>query len=150
MICYDGDCPKDAADIVDASHGRPSASSRAPSHVRGHAVAPPGRRLLRDIDCVENFSYECMKSAFLSRGDQDRAVHEALISDAAGPAIHRLNSGSESELLKCDIRPLRIMMANFRNGEQISRPVRAKYVVVVLRHPTDDRPIHIHTCYPLV
>ena len=110
MICYIGDCPDDAADVLDSSHGRPSTSSRAPSHARGHAVAPPGRRLLRDIDCAENFSYGCMKSAFLSRGNQDKAVHTALVSDEAEAAIRNLKDGSDNESVKCDIRHLRLMI----------------------------------------
>ena len=149
MIFYDGVCPEDAANVIDASNGKPSASNRAPSHARGHAVAPPGRRLLKDIDCVENFSRDCMKSAFLSRGDQDKAVHTAMASEAAESAIRKMNSGSENEQIKCDVRHLRIMMANFRNGQQITRPIQVKYVAVLLRHPTDDRSIHIHTCYPM-
>ena len=146
---YDGVCADDAADVIDSSHGRPSASNRAPSHARGHTVAPPGRRLLGDIDCVENFSRDCMKSAFLSRGDQDRAVHSALLSDAAESAFRKMNSGSESEQITCDVRHLQIMMANYRDGLQVTRPIRVKYVAVVLRHPMDDRSIHIHTCYPM-
>ena len=153
MLFYSGVGPDDAAEVIDASLGRSSESSRgypmAPSHTRGHAVAPLGRRLLRSIDCVKNFSSDCMKSAFLSRGDQDRAAHAALASEAGQEAIRKLNAGSESEQVKWDIRPLKIEMANFRNGQQISRPIRAKYVTVVLRHPMDCRSIHVHTCFPM-
>ena len=146
MVFYDGDCADDAADVVDATQGRPSASSRAPSHVRGHAVASPRRRLPRDIDCVESFSWDCLKSVILSRSDQDKAVHTAPLSEAEES---KMNSCSEYEQVKCYVRHLQIMMSNFRNDQRISYPIRIKYVVVGLRHSMDDGSMHIHTCYPI-
>jgi hypothetical protein len=113
-------------------------------------MAPGSRWFLADpYNCVEEFSRGCQKSAFLSREDQNLATHEALCSEEAERAMRRLNTGSQSEQVKFDIRFLSIDMINFDRGQAISRPKPAKYVVLVLRHAPDEASIHIHNSYPV-
>ena len=150
MICYDGIDEFDAADLIDWSQNRAAVGSYVPGHARGHTRAPlDGDFFQQETNCVEMFSNNCMKSAFLCRADQDWATHVALRTDKARVAMKKLDGGSLSEQVKVNISYLDLGMVKFNQGQQISSPVHARYVVLVLRRALDGHRLHIHNCYPI-
>ena len=150
MVWYDGRDEFDAADLIDRLQNRAAVGSYVPGHARGHARAPLDRHFFpQKHNCVEMFSGDCMKSAFMCRPDQDWATHVALRTEKARVAMEKLDKGSLSEQVKVDISFLDLGMVKFNQGRQISNPVLAKYVVLVLRRAVDGEILHIHNSYPL-
>ena len=148
MVYYTGTCPEDAGRLIDLSHGRASLSDPSLAHARGHAKGTSGRQYFSKIDCIENYSRGCEKSSFWSREDQDEALHFALTSREGELAIEKLNSGSTSETVFVSIRHLRMAMAKFCDGRQLSHTTRARWVKIILRHPGFvGESIHIHNCF---
>ena len=150
MVYYDGRDEFDAADLIDWSQNRAAVGSYVPGHARGHTRAPLGGDFFKQAtNCVEMFSKNWMKSAFLCRADQDLATHAALCTDKARVAMRKLNGGSLNEQVKCDISYLDLGMCKYNHGRQLSSPVQAKYVVLVLRRAVDGERLHIHNSYPM-
>ena len=90
-----------------------------------------------------------MKTAFLCRADQDWVTHVALRTDRARVVMKKLEEGSLSEQVKVEISRLDLGMVKFSQGRQISSPVLARYVVLVLRRAVDGDNLHIHNSYPI-
>ena len=141
-----------AAPVVQAplSQTRAAVGSHVPGHARGHTRAPLNSDFIpQDTNCVEMFSRNCSKSAFTCRADQDWATHVALRTVRARVAMRKLNEGSLSEQVKVEISRLDLDMVKFNYGSQISGPVLARYVVLVLRRAGDGDKLHIHNSYPI-
>lgn len=156
----EGPCCKQTSEILNLSQGNSSKTQNSP-HLIGH----PRYHVLCHRDCnkaevIENFeSSGCTevvteqqgntKTAFLSREDQNRELHEILTSPKGRQAINQLNDGQIEVILKTPASK-GLMMSRVVNGEKIEEKP-ANFTVLILGHHKnlpEGTYVHVKTFYP--
>lgn len=154
-----------AGNILDESHGVPSHSQNligsAVGHPRHHVLCrmDGSVHVLQNLDslgsCADLVSGRTgsLKSAFLTRDDQNRSLKIILQSPEGRRAINQLNDGQNEVVLKPMLRNLMpgLMMSVTVAGER-KRIVPANSAVLILGHHVnkpEGRKVHIKTFYPV-
>lgn len=159
---YKGKSAIDAAQILDHSQNNLHHNGTVLAHPRGHASHPTATGCL---DSVENYSEKGMKTAFLSRTDQDAVAHLALKSKQVQEAMAKLNSGANRqvetipvEILKASNNSRQIQLPQAKEyyaGKPITEEKNIKSVVIVLGHHQNlkddpDADVFVQTFYPTI
>lgn len=153
---YSGNRPQDAGRVIGNSQKGRCHPSGMHGHPRGHASHPEATG---PTESVENYSMTGLKSAFLSREDQDAVGHLALETSQARAAMDNLNSGAQS--IAIHVRPGELRPGPLPNAVEYyqghrqggERPI--KELVLVLRHHQEQQrnpsaDVFVHTFYPVV
>ncbi|XP_066598584.1 uncharacterized protein [Prorops nasuta] len=153
---YNGSSPTDAARVLDRSQNRQPNNSTSYGHPRGHASNPGA---MGNIDSVENYSRNGMKTGFLSRADQDIVAHHAMSHSITQDAMASLNRGAQSQVVticawKINENQLP-KVKEFLNGQAVTDAQDFKRVKLVLMHhqgeernPSAD--VFVLTLYPMI
>lgn len=156
MVRYTGRGPRDAAKIIDASQGKPGHGKPSIGHPRAHVSDPSAKGL---IGSVERYSKNKPRTGFLSREDQDMAVHLSLKSEKGELAINALNSGSSEKSIHLTRSmahridsTFEIQAQEWYNGEPRGM-FTPDETTTVIQHQQEKKTTieadpHILTCYP--
>lgn len=156
----DEPCCKQASDILNLSQGNSSKTQNSPhlvGHPRYHVLC---RRDCNKAEIVEHLELlGCtevvtqqqgnIKTAFLTRQDQNRELHEILTSPEGRQAINRLNQGELEVILRTPASKGLMMSRSVKGstGEEIP----AKSTVLILGHHKnlpEGTYVHVKTFYP--
>lgn len=149
---YCGTSPSHARIILDRSQDQRAYGHPNPGHPRGHASHPSPPN-------VEIYSINEMKSAFLSRTDQDYVTHLALITQKAQNAMAELNKGVMSISITVhpeDMNSRNLPKArNYVAGNPLGEAKNITGVTLVLRHHegqyrNPDADVFVQTCFPRI
>ncbi|KMQ97246.1 preprotein translocase subunit-like protein [Lasius niger] len=151
---YCGTSPSHARMILDRSQGQKAHRFKFAGHPRGHASHPSPPN-------VEEYSIEEMKSAFLSRADQDYVTHLALTTQTAQNEMNNLNNNPNIFSLTVTVYSAEMNSRNLpkaRNyvaGKPSGKEKNMRGVRLVLRHhegqhKNPDADVFVQTCFPLI
>ena len=149
MIGYHGESSHEAAAVLLGSQGTPARGFRDPGHARGHAMVALGEMVfLGSEECVEYYSTNTAKTAFVDRFEQNVCLYYCLTTDEARTAMDRLNWGSLSETVEVDISEMELEMVRYVDRSLVLWAA-ARRAVLVLRHQEYNDDVHVHTIYPV-
>ncbi|KAL7028603.1 hypothetical protein ACKWTF_005916 [Chironomus riparius] len=163
----EGPCCKEASAILNLSQGNSSYtqalnSTHLVGHPRFHVLCSKNYNKaeiinnLNSLGCTEVVTDQQgnTKTAFLTREDQNRTLHEILTSSYGRRALELLNQGRNEVILKIATNELTVnrnlMMAVVRVGKQLeTKPANA--LVLLLghhQHKPEGMYVHVKTFYP--
>lgn len=163
----EGPCCKEASEILNVSQGHPSYtqalnSTHLVGHPRFHVLCSKNYdkamiiNNLNTLGCTEIVTDQQgnRKTAFLTREDQNKTLHEILTSPYGNRALEMLNKGANEVLLKIATNKLiqnrNLRMTIVELGRQLeTKPANA--LVLLLGHH-QNKPegmyVHVKTFYP--
>ena len=158
-------CCKQASEILNLSQGNSSQTQNAPhlvGHPRYHVLCSKLHNKaeiinnLESLGCTEVVTEQQgnRKTAFLTREDQNRVLHEILTSPQGKNAINQLNDGTREIVLRTPISTLtqnrNLMMAVVENGRRLEDKPAVSSVLILGHHKNlpEGTYVHVKTFYP--
>ena len=161
----DKPCCAQASEILNLSQGTSSQTQNAPhlvGHPRYHVLCSRKynkAEIVNDLEslgCTEVVTEQQgnTKTAFLTRQDQNKVLHEILTSEQGRRAIDQLNEGQQEVILRTPTSQLNenrnLMMARVQNGNRIEDKPANSTVLILGHHKSNPEVsyVHVKTFYP--
>jgi hypothetical protein len=158
----DSTCCDDANNILNLSQGTQS-HAQSTGHPRYHVLCS-GTNLaqstiisdLPSLDCTDAVTMTMgnTKTAFLSKHEQNKTLHEILRMPFGNEAVNILNKGANEVILKVPMRSLsenrNLQMVRVAEGKRMGQEP-AKSAVLILgyhKNKPDGMYVHVKTFYP--